>query len=176
MKNILLSRSLLTLSALTVTGLSFFNYFRQIDPAYAAAPCIVTIFGVQYDVSPLQTSHTGGNIFTCGTDMTATYQGMHGTNVSRIAPFILASTPSPSPSVSPLPTASASPRPSISPSPTPSTSPAPAQHDDDEDDDEREVEPVKSESHRDNHERDEDEHDGTRVSLRAQVRVESDND
>lgn len=69
--------------------------------------CIVTLFGKQYDVSPLQTSHTGGNIFQCGTDMTNTYKAQHGTDLTRMQPYLLTSlnnsqtsTQSPTPSTS----------------------------------------------------------------------------
>ncbi len=51
--------------------------------------CVVTLFGNQYDVSPLQTDHSGGNIFTCGTDMTTVYQGRHGTSVTRMAAYAI---------------------------------------------------------------------------------------
>ncbi|MFA6269901.1 MAG: Ig-like domain-containing protein [Candidatus Paceibacterota bacterium] len=59
------------------------------DLAIPASDCIVTIFGTLYDVTPLQGSHSGGNVFVCGTDMTSTYQGMHGTNVSRMTPYVI---------------------------------------------------------------------------------------
>lgn len=49
--------------------------------------CIVTLFGKQYDVSRLRSTHSGGDIFTCGTDMTSVYQGKHGTNVNRMQSY-----------------------------------------------------------------------------------------
>lgn len=94
--------------------------------ANAAGPCIVTIFGKQYDVAPLQTGHTGGNVFTCGTDMTNVYQGMHGTDVSKIASLLVATpTPTPTPVVTPTPTPVVTPTPSVTPTPTPSPTPSP---------------------------------------------------
>lgn len=39
--------------------------------------CIVSIDGVRYDVSSLRSTHTGGDIFQCGTDMTAIFYGQH---------------------------------------------------------------------------------------------------
>lgn len=51
--------------------------------------CIVTLFGQQYNVSTLQQSHSGGNIFNCGTDMSSTYQGKHGSNVSRMQQYLV---------------------------------------------------------------------------------------
>ncbi|MFZ2199309.1 MAG: hypothetical protein WAV40_00795 [Microgenomates group bacterium] len=197
MKNVLLTRTLVAVSALGLTGLSYFNIFKYIDPAYAATPCIVTLFGVQYDVSPLQTGHTGGNIFVCGTDMTATYQGMHGTNVSRMVSYLLTSpspspsvspslSPSPSPSVSPSPSTSPSPSPSVSPSSTPSPSGSPISHDDDEEEneneqaEEHESESRKSDDRHDNRERRDDGEEDSIASLNAHVTVRvadhSDND
>jgi hypothetical protein len=49
--------------------------------------CIVTISGSRYNVTALRSTHSGGNIFVCGTDMTATYQGQHGTSTSLIARY-----------------------------------------------------------------------------------------
>jgi len=97
----------------------------------AATPCVVTIFGVQYNVAPLQApgGHSGGNIFTCGTDMTSVYQGMHGTNVSRIKPYIYVAA-----TTTPTPTPTARPGPSISPSPTSGPVPTKIEVDDDDDD------------------------------------------
>lgn len=51
--------------------------------------CIITLFGKQYDVTTLQNTHSGGNIFNCGTDMTASYQSQHGSNVSRMQQYLV---------------------------------------------------------------------------------------
>jgi len=51
--------------------------------------CIITLFGLQYDVAPLRSTHPGGDIFVCGTDMTTVYQGQHGTDVSRMQPYLV---------------------------------------------------------------------------------------
>lgn len=61
------------------------------SPASTSGGCIITLFGKQYDVTSLRTSHTGGNIFVCGTDMTATYQSMHGTDVTRMQAYLVTS-------------------------------------------------------------------------------------
>ncbi|PIY68983.1 hypothetical protein COY90_03045 [Candidatus Roizmanbacteria bacterium CG_4_10_14_0_8_um_filter_39_9] len=53
--------------------------------------CIITLSGNQYDVTSLKTSHSGGDIFTCGTDMTAVYQGKHGSNLSRMSQYLISS-------------------------------------------------------------------------------------
>jgi len=39
--------------------------------------CVVTIEGRRFDVLALRQTHSGGDIFTCGTDMTATYFSKH---------------------------------------------------------------------------------------------------
>jgi hypothetical protein len=103
---------------------SMWTMISSIPNANAAGTCIVTIFGKQYDVAPLQTSHSGGNVFTCGTDMSSVYQGMHGTNISKIASFLVNTpTPTPTPVVSPTPTPSptpvVTPTPGVTPAPTP---------------------------------------------------------
>jgi uncharacterized caspase-like protein len=53
--------------------------------------CAVTLFGKQYDVTNLRNTHSGGNIFNCGTDMTAVYQSRHGTNMSRMQQYLIPS-------------------------------------------------------------------------------------
>jgi hypothetical protein len=53
--------------------------------------CIITLFGKQYDVNTLRTTHTGGNIFTCNSDMTAIYQKQHGNDVTRMQPYLVSS-------------------------------------------------------------------------------------
>ena len=60
-----------------------------VDTTDAYSSCVVTLFGSNYDVSPLQTDHSGGNLFICGTDMTTTYQSEHGTNLSRVASYLI---------------------------------------------------------------------------------------
>ncbi|OIP98124.1 hypothetical protein AUK40_01925 [Candidatus Wirthbacteria bacterium CG2_30_54_11] len=49
--------------------------------------CLVQIAGGTYDVTSLRKTHSGGNVFTCGTDMTAIFQSQHGTNYSLIAKY-----------------------------------------------------------------------------------------
>ena len=53
--------------------------------------CSITLFGKQYDVTGLRTTHSGGDIFTCGTDMSSLYQGRHGTNLSRMQQYLITS-------------------------------------------------------------------------------------
>ncbi len=52
------------------------------QPAPAPAPkpdnrCIVTIQGKRYDVTQLRLTHSGGDVFVCGTDMTTTFFSQH---------------------------------------------------------------------------------------------------
>lgn len=81
--------------------------------------CIVTVFGKQYNVTTLKQTHSGGNIFNCGTDMSSTYQGKHGSNVSLIQRYLYNSTVTP---------------PSGQTTPQPTSTPR-SQHQDDDDDD-----------------------------------------
>jgi len=39
--------------------------------------CIIAIDGVRYDVSIFRNQHSGGDIFSCGTDMSAIFHGQH---------------------------------------------------------------------------------------------------
>ena len=81
--------------------------------------CLVTVAGKRYDVTSLQTTHGGGNVFICGTDMTSTYQKQHGTSVARIAPFMIASASAPTAAGAP-----ATPSPQTPPPPNATTTPA----------------------------------------------------
>lgn len=50
-------------------------------PTFAPPPsnrCIVTIDGVRYDLTDFRFIHSGGDIFNCGTDMSAIFWGQHG--------------------------------------------------------------------------------------------------
>lgn len=52
-------------------------------PAQPPAPsgCIISIDGTSYDVTSLRKSHSGGDIFNCGSDMSATFWGRHGQSI-----------------------------------------------------------------------------------------------
>ena len=121
---------------LVLSGFTVFNVFSHVGKVNAATPCVVTIFGKQYDVSPLQTTHSGGNVFVCGTDMTTTYQGMHGTDVTRILPYLIPPTPTVTPTLIPtiIPTVTPTTVPSTTPTitPVPSISPTSTPHQDDD--------------------------------------------
>jgi cytochrome b involved in lipid metabolism len=49
--------------------------------------CIITLFGKSYDISNLRSTHSGGDVFTCGADMTSKYQGKHGSSVSMMSRY-----------------------------------------------------------------------------------------
>ena len=52
-----------------------------VPPAAASTPdtrCIITIDGAKYDVTQFRSMHSGGNIFSCGSDMSATFWSQHG--------------------------------------------------------------------------------------------------
>jgi hypothetical protein len=153
-----IKKGIVGLAILVLSASGAYQFVRVDKVRAATTPCIVTVFGQQYDVTALTSSHTGGNIFVCGTDMTATYQAMHGTDVSRILSYLITPTPTPSPTVTPgnTPTASPSPTPmnTTTPSPSPSVTPvpspvitttpspsvSPSHHDEDEDEGEHEDE------------------------------------
>ena len=43
--------------------------------------CIVQIDGVSYDVTTLRVTHSGGDIFVCGTDMSRTFWSQHNSRI-----------------------------------------------------------------------------------------------
>lgn len=51
--------------------------------------CVITISGNNYDVSLLKSSHTGGDIFNCGTDMTEAFDDEHGGNLNKIEEYLI---------------------------------------------------------------------------------------
>ena len=55
----------------------------------STSKCIITLFSQQFDVTTLRTTHSGGDIFKCGTDMTSVYQAKHGTSLARMAPYAI---------------------------------------------------------------------------------------
>lgn len=92
--------------------------------------CVITLFGKQYNITSLLTTHSGGNVFACGTDMSASYQSRHGTNVSRMQPYLVSTTggltsinQSANPTFTPAPTSNPG-NTSSGSSPTPTSSPS----------------------------------------------------
>jgi len=59
------------------------------QPAAASQDCIITIDGSKYDVTTLRSTHTGGDVFQCGTDMSAVFHGQHGNNLRLIQKYLV---------------------------------------------------------------------------------------
>lgn len=55
----------------------------------ASTKCIITLFGLQYDVTELRNTHSGGDVFNCGTDETQSYVKQHGSSVSRMSKYLV---------------------------------------------------------------------------------------
>ena len=53
------------------------------------ASCIITIDGQKYDVESLRSTHTGGDIFQCGTDMSAAFHHQHDDNFQMIQKYLV---------------------------------------------------------------------------------------
>lgn len=50
--------------------------------------CIIVVSGSRYDVTQFRNMHSGGNIFSCGADMTATFWGQHNqATLDRMAQY-----------------------------------------------------------------------------------------
>jgi len=53
-------------------------------PTPKPAGCLIQIDGVKYEITSLQRSHSGGNVFTCGTDMSAIFWGKHNAKILQM--------------------------------------------------------------------------------------------
>ncbi len=144
-KNMLVG--LMGLVVFLAVGTGVIKMVGGFSKAQAATGCIITLFGKQYDVTALQNAHTGGNLFACGTDMTATYQAQHGTDVSRMISYLVpdpTSTPIVTPAPTDIPTPTDTPLPTVTPVPTnipsptvsPTSTSVETHHYEDEDEDE----------------------------------------
>lgn len=141
--------SVAVIAAIMTAGL-LTKFSTSVKSVEASTPCVVTLFGVQYDVAPLGTTHPGpkgttlidlggSTFFQCGGDMTSIYQSMHGTDVTRMTPYLYVP-----PTATPTTVPSTTPGPSVTPSPVPSTTPvpslSPAPHHEDDENETNEVE------------------------------------
>lgn len=54
--------------------------------------CIITLSGQEYDVTKLRSTHSGGDVFNCGTDMTTIYTNKHGSSLSRMQKYLVTNT------------------------------------------------------------------------------------
>lgn len=50
-------------------------------PPPKPAGCVIKIDGVSYEITALRKSHSGGDIFTCNTDMSAIFWGRHNQKI-----------------------------------------------------------------------------------------------
>jgi|GEM_PF-3936267 len=151
-KNNLFQNIALLSGVLVLSGFSTYSLIKSVKPVSAVAPCIITISGVQYDVGPLTVpgAHPGGNVFVCGTDMTALFMSMptHAADIARMTPYIYVAptatptaTPTTTPTVIPTTTPTVTPSPTVDPTVTPTATPTIGQsHSDDHDDDIDEIE------------------------------------
>jgi hypothetical protein len=51
------------------------------QPIPVTSGCIITLDGAKYDVTSLRSSHSGGDIFSCNSDMSAMFWGKHGQGI-----------------------------------------------------------------------------------------------
>ncbi len=50
-------------------------------PTIKPSGCIIQIDGVSYEITSLLKTHSGGNIFTCGSDMSSTFWDQHNSRI-----------------------------------------------------------------------------------------------
>ncbi len=53
-------------------------------PTPKPAGCVIQIDGVKYEITSLIRSHSGGNVFTCNTDMSAIFWGRHNQKILQM--------------------------------------------------------------------------------------------
>ncbi len=51
--------------------------------------CIITVSGNKYNVTELQSTHSGGDIFECGTDMSEAFAQEHKTRFGMIQQYLI---------------------------------------------------------------------------------------
>lgn len=106
--------------------------------------CIITLSGQQYDVTNLRSTHSGGDVFKCGTDITTAYNNKHGTNLSRMQKYLVTGNNNTTNSITPTGSQT-------------TVTPTTIQHD--EEDDDREDNEHKDRYIKNEHHDDEDEND-----------------
>lgn len=78
---------------------SLMNYTKdQVRMHNSNSDCWVILFSKVYDITPLVTTHSGGNVFLCGEDNTNIYQSQHGTGMSRMNSYFAGNLASQQPS------------------------------------------------------------------------------
>ena len=82
----------LVVAAAFTGGLLYFKATgNQGAPTDVPAPetCVITIDGQKYDVQSLRSTHTGGDIFQCGADMSAAFHRKHDDNLQMIQKYLV---------------------------------------------------------------------------------------
>jgi cytochrome b involved in lipid metabolism len=51
--------------------------------------CLISVNGKTYNVTQLKNTHSGGDIFKCGSDMTLSFNSMHSNNYSLIEKYVV---------------------------------------------------------------------------------------
>lgn len=85
MKKILIIFALLFVSAIVLV------ITRQPAPQQNTSQidiCLITVNGQTYNVEALRTTHPGGDIYVCDSDMTETFNSKHGTDYARLNQYL----------------------------------------------------------------------------------------
>ena len=53
-------------------------------PTVKQSGCVIQIDGVKYEITSLVRTHSGGNVFTCGTDMSAIFWSRHNARILQM--------------------------------------------------------------------------------------------
>lgn len=81
MKKILIIFALLFLSAIVLV------ITRQPSSQQEKSLCLITINGEIYNVESLRSTHPGGDIYICDSDMTETFNSKHGIDYTRLSGY-----------------------------------------------------------------------------------------
>lgn len=81
MKKILIIFALIFLSSIIMV------LTRQPSQQQQNKLCLITINDEKYDVEALRSTHPGGDIYVCDTDMTETFNSKHGMDYERLSKY-----------------------------------------------------------------------------------------
>lgn len=71
----------------------FVSFYFNADAAVLdSSSCIITVSENSYDVTTLKNTHSGGDVFNCGTDMTNIFNNEHGYNLKMISRYKISNT------------------------------------------------------------------------------------
>jgi|GEM_PF-4800779 len=80
---------LVILSTVLTLGIVFKKtYFNTPTKSNNDDLCLVTVNGIRYNVTELATTHSGGNIFNCNTDMSDIYKSRHGNKIDWMNKYV----------------------------------------------------------------------------------------